>query len=47
MCIHDIFKDDFGFVVSKYGKLPNPKKIQVIINIPPPKNPFQVFNGMT
>jgi hypothetical protein len=39
MCIHDIFKDDIGFIVSKKGKLPNPKKIQVIINMPPPKNP--------
>jgi len=35
-----------GFIVSKYGKLPNPNKIQAIINMPPPKNPFRVFNGM-
>jgi len=35
-----------GFIVSKYGKVPNPKEIQTIINMPPPKNPFQVFNGM-
>jgi hypothetical protein len=37
-----------GFIVSKEGKLPDPKKIQVIINMPPPKNPqqIQVFNGM-
>jgi hypothetical protein len=28
-----------GFVISKEGKLPYPKKIQVIINMPPPKNP--------
>jgi hypothetical protein len=28
-----------GFIVSKKGKLPNPKKIQAIINMPPPKNP--------
>ncbi len=35
-----------GFIISKYGKLPYPKKIQAIINMPPPKNPFQVFNGM-
>jgi len=37
-----------GFVVSKEGKLPNPKKIQVIVNMPLLKNPqhIQVFNGM-
>ncbi len=37
-----------GFIVSKEGKLPNPKKIQVINNMPPPKNPqqIQIFNGM-
>jgi hypothetical protein len=37
-----------GFIVSKEGKLPNPKKIQVIINMPPPMNPqqIQVLNGM-
>jgi hypothetical protein len=28
-----------GFIVSKEGKLLDPKKIQAIINIPPPKNP--------
>jgi hypothetical protein len=28
-----------GFIISKEGKLPNPKKIQAIINMPPPKNP--------
>jgi hypothetical protein len=38
----------FSFIVSKEGKLPDPKKIQVIVNMPPPKNPqqIQVFNGM-
>ncbi len=37
-----------GFIVSKEGKLPYPKKIQAMINMPPPKNPIQiqVFNGM-
>jgi hypothetical protein len=37
-----------GFIVSKEGKLPNPKKIQAIINMPPPNNPLyiRVFNGM-
>jgi hypothetical protein len=36
------------FIISKEGKLPNPKKIQVIVNMLPPKNPqqIQVFNGM-
>jgi hypothetical protein len=28
-----------GFNISKEGKLLNPKKIQVIVNMPPPKNP--------
>jgi hypothetical protein len=28
-----------GFIISKEGKLPDPKKIQAIINMPPPKNP--------
>jgi len=37
-----------GCILSKEGKLSNPKKIQGIINMPPPKNPqhIQVFNGM-
>ncbi len=36
------------YVVSKVGKLPNPKKILTIINMPTPKTPkdIQVFNGM-
>jgi hypothetical protein len=28
-----------GFIISKEGKLLHPKKIQAIINMPPPKNP--------
>jgi len=28
-----------GYIVSKEGKLLNPKKIQAIVNMPPPKNP--------
>jgi hypothetical protein len=28
-----------GFIVSKKGELPNPKKIEAIVNMPPPKNP--------
>jgi hypothetical protein len=37
-----------GFIVSKQGKLPYPKKIQTIINMPPPKNlqHIRIFNGM-
>jgi hypothetical protein len=37
-----------GFIVSNEGKLQDPKKIQAIVNMPPPKNPqqIQVFNGM-
>jgi hypothetical protein len=37
-----------GFIISKEGQLPDPWKIQVIVNMPPPKNPqqIQVFNGM-
>jgi hypothetical protein len=37
-----------GFIISKEGKLLNPKKIQAILNMPPPKNlqQIQVFNGM-
>jgi hypothetical protein len=28
-----------GFIVSKEGKLPDLKKIQAIVNMPPLKNP--------
>jgi hypothetical protein len=37
-----------GFIISNEKKLPNPKKIQATVNMPPPKNPqqIQVFNGM-
>jgi hypothetical protein len=37
-----------GFIISKEGKLLDSKKIQAIINLPPPKNPqqIQVFIGM-
>jgi hypothetical protein len=36
-----------GFIISKQRKLPSPKKIEAIINMPPPKNPqhIKVFNG--
>jgi hypothetical protein len=37
-----------GLIISKERKLLNPKKIQAIVNMPPPKNPqqIQLFNGM-
>jgi hypothetical protein len=37
-----------GFIISKEGKLLDPKIIQAIVNTLPPKNPqqIQVFNGM-
>jgi hypothetical protein len=37
-----------GFIISKEGKLSDPDKIQVIINMPPPVNPqhIPIFNGM-
>jgi len=41
MCIHGILKNDP--YVSKKGKLPDPKKIQAIVNMPPPKNPQHLF----
>jgi hypothetical protein len=28
-----------GFIISKEEKLPDPKKIQAIVNMSPPKNP--------
>jgi hypothetical protein len=28
-----------GFIVSKEGKIPNPKKVQVIVNMAIPTNP--------
>jgi hypothetical protein len=31
-----------GFIISKEGKLPNPKNIQVIVNMLPPENPQQI-----
>ncbi len=37
-----------SFIISKEGKLPYPKKIQAIANMPLPMNPqqIQVFQGM-
>jgi hypothetical protein len=36
------------YIMSKEGKLPNPKKIVAIVNMSKPKTPknIQVFNGM-
>ncbi len=31
-----------GFIVSKEGKLLYPKKIQTIVNMPPPRNPHHI-----
>ncbi len=37
----------FGYIVSKAGKLPNPKKNLIIKNMATPKlKDIQVFNGM-
>jgi len=37
-----------GFIDSKKGKAPNPKKIKFIVKMPIPTTPqeIQVFNGM-
>jgi hypothetical protein len=37
-----------GFIISKKGKLPNPKKIHAIVNMPIPHNllQMQIFNQM-
>jgi hypothetical protein len=36
------------FIVSKEGKLPNPKKVKMIVKMPIPNNPhdIQVFNNL-
>jgi len=49
-CAVMVFSDMIlGFIISKEGKLRDPKKIQAIVNMPPPKNPqqIQIFNGIT
>jgi hypothetical protein len=47
-CAFMVFSMILGFIISKEGKLLDSKKIQAIINMPPPKNPqqIQIFNGM-
>jgi hypothetical protein len=42
MCIHGIFRDEIGVIISKEGKLLYPNKLQAIVNMPPPKNPQQI-----
>jgi hypothetical protein len=39
---------NLGFIVCKEGKIPNPKKVHAIVNMPILTNPqhIQVFNGM-
>jgi formylmethanofuran dehydrogenase subunit B len=48
MCIYGIFKDDLGFYYFQGRETTRFLKIQVIVNMPPLKNPKQidVFNGM-
>ncbi len=43
-CIHALS----GYMVSKEGKLADPKKILGVVHMPTPKTPkdIQVFNGM-
>ncbi len=39
-CVFMVFsKMILGFIISKERKLPYPKKIQTIVNMPSPKNP--------
>jgi hypothetical protein len=37
-----------GFIISKEGKIPYPKKVQAIVSMPIPTNPQQIliFNGI-
>jgi hypothetical protein len=41
-------KSILRFIVSKEGKISNPKKVEAIVNMPVLTNPkqIQVFNGM-
>jgi hypothetical protein len=38
MCFYGIFGVILGFIASKESKLPNPKKIQAIVNMHVPYN---------
>jgi hypothetical protein len=48
MCIYGILGMILGFIIAKERRPLDPKNIQAIVNMPPPKNPqqIQVFNGM-
>jgi len=49
-CVFIVFsRMILGYIISKEGKLPDPKKIQVIVNMVVSHNSLQiqVFNGMT
>jgi hypothetical protein len=37
-----------GYIVSKEGKTPNPKKIEALVKMPIPKTAqeIEIFNGM-
>jgi hypothetical protein len=42
-CVFMVFsKLILGFIVSKEGKLPDPKKVQAILNMLVPTNPQQI-----
>jgi hypothetical protein len=34
MCLYDFSRLIFGFIISKEGKIPDPKKVQAIVNMP-------------
>lgn len=36
-----------GFIVSKEGKLPDPKKVKVIVKMPIPQNPIVIYKFLT
>jgi hypothetical protein len=48
MCIYGIFETIVGFIISKEGKMLDPKKIEVLVKMQVPKTPHEikVFNGM-
>ncbi len=48
-CAFMVFsRTTLGFIVSKEGKVMNPKKVEALVNMPIPTTPkeIQVFNGM-
>jgi len=48
LCFRNVENIESRFIVSKEGKIPNPKKVHAIMNMLVPTNPkyIQVFNGM-